>query len=94
MLSDGRFAFVVEIRVDEMLLCDVVSCRRLENVFKAPTESKNFNIGWIRNLNRHIKRRMVERRMVERREIKCKVVSLPYGEGQALFPMLHEIERP
>lgn len=90
LLRDGKFAFVREIRVNEMLVCDVISSNRLDNLYNAPTESKKFNVGWIPNLDvcRHIKKRLVEKT-----ELRCKVVSLPHRSGRALFPMLHDIER-
>lgn len=88
LLPDKKFAFVREIRSRGQFLCDVVDLHSLENIFTSPAESKTFNIGYCRNIERFGKRRLVEKA-----DFIIKVVCLPFADGQALFPMLHNAEK-
>lgn len=88
LLADKKFAFVREIRSRGQFLCDVVDLHNLENIFTTPADSKTFNICYCRNIERIRKRTLVEKADFIR-----KVVCLPFGDGHALFPILHNIEK-
>jgi hypothetical protein len=67
---------------DENLVCDVISNRHTESVFKTPADSKLFDIVYVRNVQQKAKRCLVEKS-----QILSKAVCLPYKEGFAVFPL-------
>lgn len=89
VLNDNKFAFVKEIRDDgNQLVCDIVSEHRVDNFFNCPAKSKLFNIVFIQNIARHVKRCMVQRV-----DLQYKAVCLPYRTGYVIFPLHHEVEK-
>ena len=87
LLENGKFAVVREKR-DKTFLCDVISMHHMKNIFREPAESKNFGIGFVANIARASTKMLVPEDQILR-----KALCLPYNDGFALFPMLHDRER-
>ena len=87
MVGD-KFAFVKENVENKSYLCDVYKLDNLKNIFSKPAISKHFNIAYLDVSHVSCKRMVLESSSFER-----KMVCLPYKDGYALFPLLHEVER-
>ena len=87
LLENGKFAIVREKQANSFL-CDVIGMQHMKNIFREPAESKNFGIAFVTNIARASRKMLVPEDQLLR-----KVLFLPYNEGFALFPMLHDRER-
>jgi len=82
--NGSKIMFVKQIKANGDYLCDGIKLRRLENLFLKPVPSKTFNIAFLK------KGTKLTEELVKRRDVQFKCVSLPYKEGKAIIPLLHD----
>lgn len=82
LTKKGQFIKIIN-NLDNYLECHLFE--NYENLFTEPCDSSLFNIIFIKNLNR------CRKFHVTRDELLRKVVCLPFEEGTACFPLLHDL---
>ena len=86
LLKDMKtIARVKYIKGDQKYTCNTVRMIKLSNLFTDPVQSSLFNILFF---GKSVKVGSV---CLHKDDLLCKMVSLPYKDGFALFPLLHEL---
>jgi len=86
-LMDNTVGFIQEKRNDGTIRMDVFRETDCESVFEKPCNSKLFNIMFVSS-----DLSMAKRILTNRESIYKKAVCLPYKQGYAIFPLLHQQE--
>ncbi|KAJ8365092.1 hypothetical protein SKAU_G00139230 [Synaphobranchus kaupii] len=86
ILAD-EIAFVREKRGDGMLVADVIRLDDAHDLFEKPCRSKLINIAYVEK-----EMDVAQRRVLEKKELLRKAVCLPFSEGFAIFPLLHNMD--
>ncbi|KAK9535820.1 hypothetical protein VZT92_008176 [Zoarces viviparus] len=87
LLKDDSYAFVLEKRADSTLVADVIRQDDTQDLFESPCKSKLFDIVYVISPIEKAKSCLLQRKDLHR-----KAVCLPYAEGFAVFPLLHDME--
>jgi len=86
-LMDNTVGFIQQKRNDGTIRMDVFRETDCESVFEKPCNSKLFNIMFVSS-----DLSMAKRILTNRESIYKKAVCLPYKQGYAIFPLLHQQE--
>ena len=85
--SNGDIAFIKSI-ANQTVTCDVINKRSAEPLYDVPIKSLLVDIIYIRNFSSAT----FKTRTFQMKELSRKCVQLPYKQGFAFFPLLHDFE--